>query len=104
MNEAADAATSKRPRATSGRRGGTGLGSAQRSTVDAWVRGAVAQVVLDRLDGSSELRQEVSAALEELGCKPVRSAPSLRMLDDGEEWPEGELDNREGTPYDQEEH
>ena len=77
---------------------------AHRATVEAWVKTAVAQVVLERLDGSPELRQEVSAALEELGCKPVRSAPSLRMLGDDEECLDGELDNREGTPYDQEEH
>ena len=68
------------------------------------MKGAIAQVVLDRLDGSPELREEVSAALEELGCKPVGSAPSLRMLGDDEESLDGELDNREGTPYDQEEH
>jgi len=98
MKDTAQKTASREHGAAHGQGRRPGSSCAPSATVEAWVRTAVAQVVLGRLDGSLELWQEVSAALEELGCKPVRSAPSLRMLGDEEEWVEGELDKGEGSP------
>ena len=46
----------------------------------AWVRTAVAQVILDRTD--PEQQAEVRAALEELGYRAGVSEASLRLLSD----------------------
>lgn len=82
MSNTAKKMTSAECEVGHGQRDGSRQLTANSEAVEVWVKMAVARVLLDGLDVSPELRYDVCAALEDLGCRPSRGHHCPRATTD----------------------